>query len=84
MTTMTRKEIVQALDAAARRAALAEARPASSKQTWFLAGLMEQTGSTPQEWGYGWSNTNACLTAARASALIEQLQAAAAAQRTGG
>lgn len=78
---MTRKEIVRALDAAASRAETAGARPASGKQTWFIAGLMERLGTTPQEWGYGWSNTTACLTAARASALIEQLQAA---QRVGG
>ena len=68
---MNRKEIAQALDKAASRAALIDARPASSKQVWYLAGLMEKAGETPNDIGLGWAHTGAVLTSAKASHFIE-------------
>lgn len=77
MSTQTRKEIVKLLDAAAARAELAGGRPATGKQTWFLAGLIAAAGETAADWGFGASNTMACLTSSKASEMIGQLQAAA-------
>ncbi len=71
---MTRKEIARDLDRGAARAEMVGARPATSKQVWFIAGLLEQSGGTPAEWDLGCVNTGAVLTCARASAMIDQIK----------
>ena len=77
---MTQKEIARILDRAAERADAAEYAAASSKQVWFLAGLMAQKGETPEAFGYGLIHTHATLTSRAASALIDRLSGAAAAR----
>lgn len=68
---MTRKEIAQDLDRAANRANLIDRRPATRKQCWYLAGLLEGAGDDAAAIDCGPTNTNAVLTCARASHFIE-------------
>lgn len=75
---MTRKEIARMLDRAAARSTLVEATPATSKQCWYLAGLIEKAGDTPEGLGLDVTNTNAVLTARKASWWIDQYLSAAA------
>lgn len=65
-----RKTIVRALDRAAARADEIGARPASSRQTWYLAGLLEAAGLDAADIGFGYGHTHAVLTSKRASDLI--------------
>lgn len=44
MTEFSQKSIVKVLDHAANRAASRDQIPATSKQTWYLAGLLFQAG----------------------------------------
>lgn len=62
------KEIAQSLDHYAARANNCGARPASSKQCWFLAKLMMDRGDNVE--GITGGNTNFVLTSARASVFI--------------
>ena len=65
----TQKEIAMVLDAAAGRAHLVEATPASSKQVWFLAGLLMRAGRDERDITDG--NTNFILTSRKASFFID-------------
>lgn len=67
---LDRKRIVRALDRAAARAEEIGMRPATSKQTWYLAGLLEAAGVDPSDIGMGYGHTSAVLTSKRASDLI--------------
>lgn len=69
--TTTRKSIARNLDRAAARAEIIDRRPASGKQCWFLAGLMEQLGEEPSDYGYGPEHTTAVLTCKIASRMID-------------
>lgn len=69
--TTTQKDIAQALDHAAKRAETVGAAPATSKQCWFLAKLILETGKDAQDIGCGWSNTSAILTKRDASRYID-------------
>lgn len=64
----TQKEIARALDRAAIRTEASGREPATTKQIWFLAGLMAQKGEDGSEFLL---NQNQLLTKADASALIE-------------
>jgi len=73
---MTRKEIVEDLDYAARRAEMIEAAPATGKQCWYLAGLLADHGMTADDIECGVGTTNAVLTKSKASRYISELLAA--------
>ncbi|GLK78070.1 hypothetical protein GCM10008171_33240 [Methylopila jiangsuensis] len=64
---LTRKEIAKTLDMYADRAW--RSTPATSKQVWFLAGLLEQTGGSP----YDVINRD-MLTKSYASLMIDMCQ----------
>lgn len=66
------QRVARELDAAAARADLVDARPATPKQCWFLAGLMVNAGVTPDAEGIGYLNSRAILTSAKASKLIDE------------
>ncbi len=67
-----RKYLARWLDRAAQRAELIEARPASAKQVWYLAGLMAER-SYGLDWaGCGVLDTQAILTSREASRLIDE------------
>jgi len=70
--TTDRKMIVGDLDLAARRCHVIERPPATSRQCWFLAGLLAQQGLTAEAVECSGLNTQACLTKSRASRLIDQ------------
>lgn len=74
---MNQKEIAQALDRAAARAHSVNATPASSKQCWFIAGLMLKTGNE-HDIDDIIVDTSYVLTSRRASGMIEDYLAAAA------
>ena len=67
--TDTRKQIVIALDRAAGRCDFG----ATSRQTWFLAGLLAERGSNAAGVGCDICNSNARLTKKQASLYIDQL-----------
>lgn len=71
---MSQKEIAGILDRAAARAARAAA---TSKQCWFLAGLMFKAGDEPRDIDLGISNSNAVLTSKNASFWIDSYLKAA-------
>lgn len=71
----TQKEIAMVLDAAAGRAHLVEATPASGKQVWFLAGLLMRAGKDDLHITEG--NTNFVLTSRKASFFIDLMLEAA-------
>jgi hypothetical protein len=56
------------LDKAASHAEMIGRVPATSKQCWFIAGLILKTGDDGSEWI---TNTSAMLTKSKASKLIE-------------
>lgn len=65
-TEITQKTLVKLLDRAAARAA----RPASSKQTWFLAGLIAKSNSASADYN-DWSTNGQPLSMSEASSLID-------------
>jgi len=69
----TQKQIVIALDRAAGNAAYAGATPATSKQTWFLAGLIAKIGKDAAWVGCEITNHNAILTKTSASKYIDSM-----------
>lgn len=71
----TRKDIARALDTAAARADMVDAEPATSKQCWFLAGLLAESGRDAQAVECGCTQTHSVLTKTRASREIEWLLA---------
>lgn len=68
----TQKQICIALDTAASRADLIDREPASSKQCWFLAGLIFKAGEDASAIDMEISNTQAILTKKAASFWIDQ------------
>lgn len=68
---MNQKELAGLLDRAAARAELVDKAPATSKQCWFLAGLIIKASDDKfiQEVA---TNTSYALTKNRASTLIEE------------
>lgn len=72
--TITQKVLVGFLDRAAARADMIDQRPASSKQTWFLAGLIVKAGEDGSDYMI---NTNLVLTCREASSLIDTYLACA-------
>lgn len=70
---MNRKETAEWLDRAAARAEFIDRDPATRKQCWFLAGLMEQAGWNLDDIGCGITNTSAVLTKKKASGWIDTL-----------
>lgn len=65
------KSIARQLDRAAARAESANARPATGKQCWFLAGLLATLGLDADDAGHGALDSNSMLTSKAASDLIE-------------
>lgn len=65
------KEIAQALDKAAERCEFLDKTPATGKQVWFLASLIQQAGEDAKDIGCCITNTKAVLTKRRASMYIE-------------
>jgi hypothetical protein len=61
------KEIVKVLD----RAAARSGNPASSKQTWFLAGLIAKAASAETDYRDWLLNTSLTLSKSEASSLID-------------
>ena len=74
------KRIAKILDRAADRADAAEYAAASSKQVWYLAGLLAQKGEEPEDHGFGLIHTHATLTSHAACDLIDRLSGAAQAR----
>lgn len=70
---MDRKELARWLDLAANRAEMAGGRPASSKQVWYLAGLMADRGLGLDFAGCDVIDTQAMLTSREASNLIDEI-----------
>lgn len=68
--TTDRKMIASFLDMAAARAETIDRNPASRKQCWFLAGLIEKTDDE-DTYNEIVSNTSFILTKARASRMID-------------
>ncbi len=66
---MSRMEFAAVLDRQAARAYSVNASPASRKQVWFLAGLMEQAGATDNDVNI--SNSSYVLTSREASRMID-------------
>lgn len=62
------KDMVKVLDRAAARAT----NPASSKQTWFLAGLITKSASAETDYQDWLLNTSISLSKREASELIDQ------------
>lgn len=71
---MSQKEIARTLDSAAARA---DRAPATTKQCWYLAGLLFKAGDEPRDLGLALSNSNAVLTSKQASFWIDQYLKAA-------
>ncbi len=71
--TSNRKEIAQKLDRAAARAGMIDATPATSKQCWYLAGLLAEAGLDADMVGCELTNTSAVLTCRAASGFIDML-----------
>lgn len=71
----SRKEIARDLDRAAYRASLIGQDAATSKQNWFLAGLLAANGESAADIGFGLCNSNAVLTKRAASIWIDRLAA---------
>ena len=71
----SRKDIARDLDRAAARADLIGQTPATSKQNWYLAGLLAANGDRAADIGFGCCNTNAVLTKRIASVWIDRLTA---------
>lgn len=76
--TPTQKDVCAALDAAARKAA-AHGEPATSKQCWFLAGLLIKADGAESARKSAWAFNDGPkgLTKREASAIIDELLAAA-------
>ncbi len=70
---MTQAQLVKHLDSAARRASMINATPASSKQTWFLAGLLVKVSAKLNDESAvnEWLSSSAVLTLRDASKQIE-------------
>lgn len=66
-----RKDICRYLDRAAARADEADAAPATGKQCWYLAGLIEQEDGTADDVECGPDFPRAVLTKSKASFWIE-------------
>lgn len=64
----TQKIIAQTLDRCAARAHSVDAEPATSKQCWFLAGLILKAGEDGTDYSL---NTSLVLTKTEASQLID-------------
>ena len=69
-----RQEIASDLDRAAQRAEIVNQVAASSKQCWYLAGLLHEQKLTAEAVNCGCLNTQAVLSKGRASKLIESLK----------
>lgn len=69
-TESTQKEIAQALDRCAARAEYVDATPATSRQCWFLAGLILKSGDKNWDREY-LLNTSKVLTKRSASRTID-------------
>lgn len=83
-TTKDRKSIARQLDRCAARADMIDREPATSKQCWFLAGLLAERGHESDEIGCGILNTQAILTKRQASSWIDEyLQNKAKAEAAG-
>ncbi len=65
------KKIAQVLDRAASRADIIDAKPASSKQCWYLASLIARQRNAEDEYGDLLLNTSFVLTSRRASSMID-------------
>jgi hypothetical protein len=65
----SQKTLAAFLDTAAGRAESVDREPATSKQCWFLAGLMLKAGETGAEYVL---NTSLILTKRNASSMIDQ------------
>lgn len=65
------KNLAASLDFCALRARFVSAEPATSKQCWFLAGLIIRTGDHKLPMGMWWLDSNEVLTKGRASREIE-------------
>lgn len=74
MTTLTQKQITQTLDDCAARADMIDRTPATSKQRWFLAGLILKQGEEMAHRDYSnfLLNTSRVLTKGEASTLITE------------
>jgi len=68
------KRIVRWLDRAAERACQMGRRGATRKQTWFLASIIAPRGIWCGETEYTYTSSNAMLTSAECSALIDSLK----------
>ena len=68
--TMDRKTIVSLLDSAAQRADMVGAEPATSKQCWYLSGLMVNDNAWRAD---QYLESNAMLSKRQASALIDSI-----------
>lgn len=73
-TQTDRKTIVRDLDVAASRSHIIEREPATAKQCWYLAGLLEQAGLDADAVECGICNTQAVLTKSMASRRIEEIK----------